>query len=104
MPVLEMGQGTLTDDIQSEHVHASCPHRPIHDAIEIGALEVVKLLVEYGADPTAELGDKSPLDLAKTLKTPEMLNYLQRKPFSTPTLYAIMHAVPNHECAFMQRL
>ena len=85
MPVLEMAQGTLGDWGSVRTCSCILPHRPIHDAIEIGALEVVKLLVEYGADPTAELGDKSPLDLAKDLKTPEMLNYLQRKLFLTLT-------------------
>ncbi len=54
-------------------------YRPIHDAVEVGAVDIVKTLVEHGADPTAELGEKNPLDLAKENCHPEICDYLKRK-------------------------
>ncbi len=61
-------------------------YRPIHDAIDIGALDIVQSLVQHGADPTAELGDKTPLYLAKTNKRPEIYDYLLRKPYNPLTV------------------
>ncbi len=45
----------------------------------MGAVEIVKSLVEHGADPTAELGEKTPLDLAKDNCHAELYDYLNRK-------------------------
>lgn len=51
-------------------------HRPIHDAIEIGSLEIVKLLIKYGADPMADLGDKTPLEFSKSLEQTGIHEYI----------------------------
>ncbi len=86
MLVPEMGQGTennlslftKTIHLVSLFLYMHC--RPIHDAIDIGALDIVESLVQHGADPTAELGDKTPLYLAKTTNHPQIYDYLLRKP------------------------
>ena len=51
--------------------------RPIHDAIEVGSLELVKLLIRYGADPLAEQGEKTPVEFALDMEQPEIHDYLQ---------------------------
>ena len=56
--------------------------RPLHDAIEVGSLEVVQLLIEHGADPLAELGEKTPLEYALMHNQLEIYDYLQ----CTPTI------------------
>lgn len=54
-------------------------HRPLHDAIEVGSLELVKLLISHGADPLAEQGEKTPAEFALTMEQPEIHSYLQCK-------------------------
>ena len=51
-------------------------YRPIHDAIEIGSLEIVKLLIQHGADPMADIGDKTPLEFSKSMEQDEIHDYL----------------------------
>ena len=53
--------------------------RPIHDAIEVGSLELVKLLIQHGADPLAEQGENTPVEIALKEKQPEIHAYLQCK-------------------------
>ena len=53
--------------------------RPIHDAIEVGAFDLVKLLIRYGADPLAEQGEKTPAEFALEMEQPEIHAYLQGK-------------------------
>ena len=53
--------------------------RPIHDAIEVGAFDLVKLLIRYGADPLAEQGEKTPAEFALEMEQPEIHAYLQCK-------------------------
>ena len=55
----------------------TCVRRPIHDAIERGSLELVKLLVQHGADPQAEFGEKTPVEYAKFHEQMEIHDYLQ---------------------------
>lgn len=50
--------------------------RPIHDAIESGHFEIVKYLVDHGADPTVEYSEKTPIELANTSGYPEIAEYL----------------------------
>lgn len=45
----------------------------------MGSLEVVKLLIEYGADPLAEQGEKTPVEFALEMEQPEIHAYLQCK-------------------------
>ncbi len=51
-------------------------YRPIHDAIEVGAFDLVKLLIQYGADPLAEQGEKTPAEFALDMEQPEIHDYL----------------------------
>ena len=51
--------------------------RPIHDAIEAGNMEIVKLLVEHGADVMAEYSEKTPFELATYLEQNEIAYYLK---------------------------
>ena len=53
--------------------------RPIHDAIEVGAFDLVKLLIQNGADPLAEQGEKTPAEFALEMDEPEIHDYLQCK-------------------------
>lgn len=52
-------------------------YRPIHDAIESGNLEVVKLLVSHGADPMAEIGEKTPMEFALSLDQSAIFAFLE---------------------------
>ncbi len=40
----------------------------------------MKLLVEHGADPLAEIGDKTPVEYAMSLEKWEIRKYLQGTP------------------------
>ena len=51
--------------------------RPIHDAIEAGSLDLVKLLIQYGADPLAEFGEKTPVEFARAQGQNEIFRYLK---------------------------
>ena len=53
------------------------PHRPIHDAIESGSLEVVQLLLRFGADPLAEFGESTPAEYASDVGQPHIAQYLR---------------------------
>ncbi len=53
--------------------------RPIHDAIESGNLEMVKLLMSHGADPLAEIGEKTPLEFALSNDQKEIHAFLECK-------------------------
>ena len=53
--------------------------RAIHDAVETGMLEMVRVLVEHGADPCTEHLDKTPCEMARALGHTEIHNYLQGK-------------------------
>ena len=53
--------------------------RPIHDAIETGNLDLVKLLLQHGADPMAELGERTPLEHALAHEQYEIHDYLESK-------------------------
>lgn len=52
-------------------------HRPIHDAIESGNLDLVKLLLSNGADPLAEIGGRTPLEFALANHQMEVYAFLQ---------------------------
>ena len=62
-------------------------YRPIHDAIDVGSLELVKLLIQHGADPLAEQGDKTPIEIAFDRNLPEIHSYLQCKTMHLTTSY-----------------
>ena len=53
--------------------------RAIHDAVETGMLEMVRVLVEHGADPCTEYLDKTPCEIARSLGHMEIHQYLQGK-------------------------
>lgn len=52
-------------------------HRPIHDAIEIGHMELVKLLIEYNADLTVEYGERTAVEFAREHKQYEIAEYIK---------------------------
>ena len=51
--------------------------RPIHDAIESGCLDLVKVLISHGADPQAEFGEKTPMEYALSIDQMEIYKYLE---------------------------
>ena len=53
-----------------------CP-RPIHDAIEGDSLEIVKLLVESGADISVEREGKTLINIAEEHGFKEIIDYLE---------------------------
>ena len=53
--------------------------RAIHDAVETGMLEMVRVLVEHGADPCTEYLDKTPCEIAQALGHTEIHKYLRGK-------------------------
>ena len=57
----------------------SLSSRPIHDAIESGNLELLQLLLSYGADPMAEIGEKTPVEYALANNQMEIHAFLQGK-------------------------
>ncbi|KAH7963087.1 hypothetical protein HPB52_019519 [Rhipicephalus sanguineus] len=55
-------------------IDSSCLSRPIHDAVEKGHVEMVRLLLSYGADATLTTGSGlSPLELARSPIMVELL-------------------------------
>ena len=57
--------------------------RPIHDAIETGSLDLVQLLIQYGADPLAEFGEKTPVEFARAVGQNEIFRYLKGSEMSS---------------------
>lgn len=55
----------------------SLPFRPIHDAIEGNQLEIVKLLVENGADISVEREGKTLMNVAEEHNFKDIINYLE---------------------------
>ena len=51
--------------------------RPIHDAVESGCLQLVKLLVQHGADFSAEYGGRTPLELAHSLGHIDIVHHIE---------------------------
>ena len=58
-------------------VFSQCVDRPIHDAIESGCLDLVKVLISHGADPQAEFGEKTPMEYALSIDQMEIYKYLE---------------------------
>lgn len=54
-----------------------CCDRPIHDAVEGNSLEIVKLLVENGADIFVEREGKTLMDIAEELAFQDIIDYLE---------------------------
>ena len=52
-------------------------YRPIHDAIERNSLDIVKLLIENGADITVEREGKTLLDVAEHCGFQDVIDYLE---------------------------
>ena len=55
------------------------PHmcRPLHDAIEIGCLELVKLLVTHGTDLMVEYGERTAVEFAVDQNQHEIADYIR---------------------------
>jgi len=53
--------------------------RPIHNAIDNNYLEIVKYLVENGADISVEREGKTLLDIATSHDLKDIVNYLKGK-------------------------
>ena len=51
--------------------------RPIHDAIEIGCLDLVKLLIDHRADPMVEYGERTAIEFAKDHNQLEIADYIK---------------------------
>ena len=62
----------MIEDIFSQRVY-----RPIHDAIESGCLDLVRVLISHGADPLAEFGEKTPVEYALSIDQKEIYKYLE---------------------------
>ena len=52
-------------------------HRPIHDAIEGNSLEIVKLLVESGADISVEREGRTLMNIAEENGFKDIVDYLE---------------------------
>lgn len=52
-------------------------YRPIHDAIEIGCLELVKLLIDYKADLMVEYGERTAVEFAMDQNELEIASYIK---------------------------
>lgn len=52
-------------------------YRPIHDAIEIGCLELVKLLIDYKADLMVEYGERTAVEFAMDQNELEIGAYIK---------------------------
>jgi ankyrin repeat protein len=52
-------------------------YRPIHDAVENDHLEMLRLLLSYGADPT--LATYAGRSLIKIARSERMLKFIKRK-------------------------
>lgn len=52
-------------------------YRPIHDAIEGSQLEIVKILVENGADISVERDGKTLMNIAEQHQSKDVLDYLE---------------------------
>lgn len=51
---------------------------PLHSAVEHNRLKIAQALLAFGADPTIkDTKDRTPLDLARELKLPEMIGILE---------------------------
>ena len=61
----------------SDDTFSQCVYRPIHDAIESGCLDLVKVLISHGADPLAEFGEKTPVEYALSIDQKEIYKYLE---------------------------
>ena len=51
--------------------------RPIHDAIEIGSMELVKLLISHRADLMVEYGERTAVEFAMDQNQLEIADYLK---------------------------
>ena len=51
--------------------------RPIHDAIEIGHHELVKLLIEHKADLMVEFGERTAVEFAQDHRKTEIAEYIK---------------------------
>jgi ankyrin repeat protein len=88
---LLLDKGMPVNDIQYKHHYPSwminCPFymgTPLHYAASEGNLELVKLLLSRGADPTIKnSNDKSLLQLAERYKRAEVVDFL-KKNFDQP--------------------
>ena len=54
--------------------------RPIHDAVEGNSLEIVKLLVENGADISVEREGKTLMNIAEEHSFKDIIDYLEGLP------------------------
>ena len=54
-----------------------CRYRPIHDAIEIGNVDMVRLLVERGADLLVEFGERTAVEFARDHRQLEIADYIK---------------------------
>ena len=67
--------------------------RPIHDAIEGNTLEMVKFLVENGADISVEREGKTLIDIAVAHGYQDIADYLIGKLLVCLSMYDIVHIV-----------
>ena len=71
---------------------SQCVYRPIHDAIESGCLDLVKVLISHGADPLAEFGEKTPVEYALSIDQKEIYKYLEGLTADISTY--LTHSIP----------
>ena len=65
---------------QNPNLLLRCGDYPIHYACRIGFIELVRWLVEIGADPTIlNICDESALDVARMYKRTDIVRYLEKQ-------------------------
>lgn len=69
--------------------------RPIHDAIEIGSLDLVKLLIDHNADLMVEYGERTAVEFAIDQDQIEIAEYIKGGQ-SQHVQYIVMHTL---ECS-----
>ena len=66
--------------------------RPIHDAIEIGSLDLVKLLIDHNADLMVEYGERTAVEFAIDQDQIEIAEYIKGGQ-SRHVQYIVMHTL-----------
>jgi hypothetical protein len=68
--------------------------RPIHDAIEIGCLDLVKLLIDHKADLMVEYGERTAVEFAMDQNQLEIAEYIKGEGKATACVsYTGLHAI-----------
>jgi ankyrin repeat protein len=82
--------------------------KPLHFAVRENRLDIVRVLLDAGADPTAELGTERPLTLARDRDYGELVDYLEsrlRQEYGiTPEGATLAEAIRNRDITAVRRI